>query len=269
MTVPFSTYVARHGLPLVFANVLAEQLGLPIPAMPTLIVAGALAIERDFRASLALLLAVVASVIADAIWFLLGRRNGFRILKILCKVSLSPDSCVRETTRLFDKWGMPSLLVAKFVPGFSTVAPPLAGAVGAPFHVFLVFDAGGALLWAGAGIGAGMVFHSAVDRVLGSLTSLGNWGLVILGAALLAFIFWKWWQRRKFYEALRMARMSVADLNHLFEEGAKPLVLDVRTDVARRADPRRIPGARSLTFDDLSERIEDLPLDRDIILYCT
>ncbi len=269
MHVPFSTYVARHGLPLVFVNVLGEQLGLPIPAMPTLIVAGALAAERNFRASNALLIAVFASVLADSVWYLLGRRYGFRVLKTLCRVSLSPDSCVRQTTLLFEKWGMPSLLVAKFVPGFSTVAPPLAGAVGASLPAFLLFDSGGALLWAGAAIGVGMVFHRAVDRILAFLTSLGGWALVLLGGALLVFVAWKWWQRRRFYKFLRMARITVADVSTLMDAGEKPLVLDVRTDAARRADPRRIPGARPMTFDRISENLRDLPLDRDIILYCT
>ncbi len=269
MHVPFAAYVARHGLPLVFVNVLGEQLGLPIPAMPTLIVAGALAVERNFRASQALLVAVVASVIADSIWFLLGRRHGFRVLKTLCRISLSPDSCVRQTTLLFEKWGMPSLLVAKFVPGFSTVAPPMAGAVGASFLTFVVFDGGGALLWAGAGIALGMAFHRAVDQVLGFLTSMGSWALVALAGALVLFMAWKWWQRRRFYQALRMARVSVEDVHRLLESEQKPLVLDVRTDAARRADPRRIPGALAMTFDQIGARVESLPLDRDIILYCT
>src|SRR5712691_3803501 len=224
----FVGYVARHGLPLVFGTVLGEQLGLPIPAMPTLIVAGALAIEKNFRASHALLLAVLASVIADMVWFLLGRRYGFRVLRTLCRISLSPDSCVRQTTTFFEKWGMPSLLVAKFVPGFSTVAPPLAGAIGGSLFSFVVFDAGGALLWAGAGLGAGMVFHRAVDRVLDVLSSMGSWALVVLGFALALFVAWKWWQRRRFYALLRMARISVGDLYRLLESGEPPLVLDVR-----------------------------------------
>lgn len=269
MHLPFARYVARHGLPLVFTNVLGEQLGLPIPAMPTLIVAGTLAVEKSFHASQVLLLAVLACLIADSVWFLLGRRLGFRVLKTLCKVSLSPDSCVRQTTVLFERWGMPSLLVAKFVPGFSTVAPPLAGAVGASFFAFLVFDAGGALLWAGAGLAVGMLFHRAVDRALDFLTSMGGWALVLLGLALAAFVAWKWWQRRRFYQQLRMARMGVEELARLFESGQQPLVLDVRTEGARRADPRRIPGARTLTFDQVGEQASELPLDRDIILYCT
>jgi membrane protein DedA with SNARE-associated domain len=265
----FVGYVARHGLPLVFGTVLGEQLGLPIPAMPTLIVAGALAVEKNFRASHALLLAVLASVIADMVWFLLGRRYGFRVLRTLCRISLSPDSCVRQTTTFFERWGMPSLLVAKFVPGFSTVAPPLAGAIGSSIFAFILFDAGGALIWAGAGIGAGMLFHRAIDRVFDFLSAMGGWALVVLGLALALFIAWKWWQRRRFYALLRMARISVEDLGQLVDSGKDPLVLDVRTAGARRADPRRIPGARVLTFDEIPEHVAQLPMDRDLILYCT
>src|SRR5450759_1135552 len=121
-------YVSKYGLSLIFVNVLLEQLGLPIPAMPVLIVAGALAVEKDLSVPKALFVAVLASVLADALWYALGKRHGFRILKTLCRISLSPDGCGRQTTSIFEKWGMPSLVVAKFVPGFSTVAPPLAGA---------------------------------------------------------------------------------------------------------------------------------------------
>src|SRR6266581_1388577 len=138
-------YVSKYGLSVIFINVLVE--------------AGALAVERDLSVPRVLLVAVLASVIADTLWYALGRRHGFRILKTLCRVSLSPDSCVRKTTSIFEKWGMPSLVVAKFVPGFSTVAPPLAGAINARFAVFLLFDAAGALVWAGAGVAAGAVFH--------------------------------------------------------------------------------------------------------------
>src|SRR6266542_4248579 len=172
--------VVSYGLVLVFANVLAEQLGLPIPALPTLVVAGALAADGMLSAPLTLLAAVAASVLADFVWFELGRRQGHRILKTLCRISLSPDTCVRQTERHFERWGLPSLLVAKFIPGFSTVAPPLAGALRASPAAFLLFDAGGAVLWAGSGIAAGMLFHRAIDRALERLTSVGSGALVLL-----------------------------------------------------------------------------------------
>jgi membrane protein DedA with SNARE-associated domain len=262
-------YVSKYGLSLIFLNVFLEQIGLPIPAMPVLVVAGALAVERDLSAPRALVVAVVASLIADALWYQLGRRYGFRVLKVLCRVALSPDSCVRQTTSIFEKWGMPSLLVAKFVPGFSTVAPPLAGAINARFLPFLFYDGAGALVWAGAGVGAGMVFHRAIDRGLEFLTSIGSRAIVILAGALALFIAVKWWQRRRFYKELRMARISPSDLYRLIEEGRDPIILDVRTHGSRAANPRRIPGARLLEFSDIPEKLAGLPTDREIVLYCT
>ena len=262
-------YVLTYGLPLIFGIVLLEQLGAPIPAIPVLIVAGALAVERDLAAWKVLAVAVAASVIADLLWYGLGRAKGHKILKTLCRISLSPDSCVRQTESVFERWGMPSLLVAKFIPGFSTVAPPMAGATGAPVSSFLLYDAGGALLWAGAGVAAGMLFHHAIDRALSLLASLGSGALVVLVAALGVFVAFKWWQRRRFYQFLRMARITVDDLRNLIDAGKSPIVVDVRTAAARSADPRRIPGAVVMSVDQVDDRVADLPRGREIILYCT
>jgi len=266
---PLTQLVASYGLVLIFANVLAEQLGLPIPAVPTLAVAGALAAEGRLSPLLVLMAAVLASILADALWYELGRRQGHRILKTLCRVSLSPDVCVSQTERHFERWGLASLLVAKFVPGFSTVAPPLAGATRAGFGVFLVYDAGGALLWAGSALAVGMLFHKAIDRALEALASFGSWALVTLGAALALFIAFKWWRRRRFFLALRAARITVGDLHRLMDEGKSPVVLDVRSGPARLADPRRVPGAEVFDVAEIDQRLASLPRDREIILYCT
>ncbi|HTR04861.1 MAG TPA: VTT domain-containing protein [Thermoanaerobaculia bacterium] len=261
--------VLTYGLPLVFAIVLLEQLGAPIPAIPVLIVAGALAVDGSLSAWQVLLVALVASLIADTVWFLLGRAQGNRILKTLCKISLSPDSCVRQTESVFERWGMPSLLVAKFIPGFSTVAPPMAGATRAGLDEFLLYDSGGALLWAGSGVVLGMIFHRAIDEALAFLTSIGGTAFALLGAGLVVFIGVKWWQRRRFYKVLRMARISVEDLHRLMDEGQSPVVLDVRTVNGRALDPRRIRGAEVLDVGNLDGALKDLPRDREIILYCT
>lgn len=261
--------VLTYGLPLVFAIVLLEQLGAPIPAIPVLVVAGALSMDRDLSAWQVLFVAVGASLVADTVWFLLGRSQGHRILKTLCRISLSPDSCVRQTESVFARWGMPSLLVAKFVPGFSTVAPPMAGATRATLGEFLLFDGGGALLWAGAGVAGGMIFHRAIDRALAYLASFGGAAFAVLGVGLIIFIAFKWWQRRRFYKVLRMARISVEDLRRLMDEGQSPVVLDVRTVKGRSLDPRRIRGASVLDAEHLDEALRDLPRDREIVLYCT
>ena len=254
--------VVRYGVPLVFVNVFLEQIGVPVPAVPTLIVAGALTRGGVRMSSTEVLIAaVVASLIADWIWFLLGRTYGYRILRTLCRISLSPDSCVRDTEVRFERWGLRSLLIAKFIPGFSTVAPPLAGAAGRSTASFLLFDGVGALIWAGAAVAAGRAFHRAIDRILLALENLGWWAAVILAALLALVVVAKWAQRRRFYKQLRMARVTVDELKTMIDRGDAPLIIDARSAAARKRDPRRIPGA--LTPDDT------LPAGREIVVYCT
>jgi len=264
-----SALILRHGVGFVFLNVLLEQLGIPVPAVPTLLVAGALAADGRLPFGKLLAAAFLATVAADTVWFLLGRRYGQKILKTLCKLSLSPDSCVRQTEGLFDKWGLTSLLFAKFVPGYSTVAPPLAGAAGTTLPRFLVFTSGGTLLWAGASLTLGLVFHGAIDRVLAFLANLGSGAGAVIGAALLLYIGFKWMQRRRFYRFLRMARIRAQDLHQLMDDGQAPLIVDVRSNNARLRDARRIPGAIVVNLLELDEKIGHLPTDREIVLYCT
>jgi len=262
-------YVAQYGVALVFANVLVEQIGIPIPALPTLLVAGSL-VRAGKLSFLALLgAAVVASLAADAVWFWLGKRYGHRVLKTLCKVSLSPDSCVRQTEGIFEKWGMASVVLAKFITGFSTVAPPLAGAMGAKLSVFLFYDSLGTILWAGTGLILGFVFHRAIEDVLGFLEGLGTGALYVLGGALALFILFKWFQRRRFYRTLRMARIGVDDLRSLFEKGEKPVVVDVRGPGERQRDPRRIPGAMTMEENELDAKLPGIAPEVEIVLYCT
>ncbi len=259
----------RNGTGFVFTNILVQQLGFPVPAVPTLVVAGALAADGRLSFPKLLLAAFVATVSADAIWFLLGRRYGQRILKTLCRLSLSPDTCVRQTEGVFEKYGLASLLFAKFVPGYSTVAPPLAGAAGTSLPRFLLFTSGGTIIWAGSALVLGLVFHRTVDRVLAALASLGGWAFVVVAGGLLLYVVAKWQQRRRFYRFLRMARIRVQDLRNLMDEGQAPVVVDVRSSGARQRDPRRIPGAVAIDLDDLDAQLATLPADREIVLYCT
>jgi membrane protein DedA with SNARE-associated domain len=250
-------------------NVFLEQIGAPIPAVPTLVVAGALTRSGQLSVTAVMLFSVAASLLADWIWFLLGRRYGYRVLRVLCRLSLSPDSCVRDTEAKFERWGMKSLLVAKFVPGFSTVAPPLAGAGGRSTVEFLIYDGLGAAIWAGAAVAAGRAFHRAIHVVLQRIEDLGGWALLFLGSMLALVIVFKWWQRRRFIMMLRMSRISVDELKAMLDSGRTPVVLDVRTPSARKHDPRRIPTAIVANQEQIEERVRDLKPDEEIILYCT
>jgi membrane protein DedA with SNARE-associated domain/rhodanese-related sulfurtransferase len=261
--------IAQHGLALVFANVLLDQLGFPIPAIPALLVAGALAADGKLSAPGLFGVAVVATLIADSVWYAAGRRYGNGIMKMLCRVSLTPDFCVSQTQTLFERWGMNALLIANFIPGLATVAPPLAGATGIGWPRFLFFSTLGAFLWAGAGLGVGMVFKAQIGQLLAWLEPMGTVAVTIVIVLCAAYIAYKWWERRRFFNMLRMARIGVDELYRLMEAGAGPVVVDVRSQTARTLEPKRIPGALHVPLHAVGLHAKDLPRDRDIILYCT
>ena len=258
--------IEQYGIAAVFANVLVEQAGAPIPAYPTLVLTGALAADGRYAASTLLLVAVLAALIADTGWYFAGRRYGRGILALLCRLSLSADSCVRQTEGVFMRWGAASLLVAKFIPGFASLASALAGATGTGVVAFLLFDAIGAIMWAGSALYLGTLFSSTVDDLLRVLEQLGRGGLVLLGLALAVFIAGKWWQRHRFMRSLRMARISVEELYAMLQQGEKPLVVDVRAPHSQAQG--RIPGAITIG-PDFSEFVAgDIPLADEVIVYC-
>ena len=260
--------IAEQGLLLVFANVLLQQLGVPIPAEPTLVVAGSLAARGLLPLPGLVGVTWLAVLIADSTWYWLGRRYGNQVLRVVCRLALSPDSCVETTEQTFTRWGLKSLAVAKFIPGFSMVAPPLAGAMRVSWSSFLLFDLMAAVLWSSVGIGAGLIFYRQVDRVLAALAGLGGWAPVVGVILLAAFVGWKWLQRRRFYRTLRMARISVNELKRLIDLGAYAVVFDVRTATARDRDPQRIPGAVAFDLSQVDTVVAQLPDEREVILYC-
>lgn len=265
----FSQHVARFGLPFVFVAAFLEQIGAPIPAIPLLVVAGALSVGGDVPFLPALLLAVAGALIADTIWFVLGRRYGSGVLRLLCRISLSPDSCVRQTESFFDRYGVSSLLFAKFVPGFSILAPPLAGAGRFRFGTFLLYDGAGAVIWAGIALGVGALFHRAVDRVLETLAALGTGALTLGVVALVLFLLIKWMERRRFYKTLRVARITVDELRQLLGTEREPLIFDARHPAERARDGRSIPGALPIDPDRFQEQVEGIRRDVEIVLFCT
>jgi membrane protein DedA with SNARE-associated domain/rhodanese-related sulfurtransferase len=264
-----TTLAAQYGVGLVFLNVLLDQLGVPVPALPTLIVAGALVADGRLSGFSVLGVTVVASALADTVWYLAGRRYGNQVMKTLCRISLSPDSCVRQTEVRFERWGASLLIFAKFVPLVAMVAPPLAGAMRVGWPTFLLFSSLAAVLWGSAGIGAGLLFHTQIDYILAGMEDLGRWSLILIGLLLAAYVLVKDFQRRRFFRMLRMARITVGELEALIQAGAQPTIIDVRSPGTRARDGRRIPGALLLDTAELDKASAELPTDRDIVLYCT
>lgn len=261
--------LTEHGLILVFANVLLTQAGIPVPAVPMLVIAGALAAQGEFAYTALLLTALVATLAGDIPWYFAGQRYGHRVLRTLCRISIEPDSCVKQTESIFERWGAPSLIVAKYIPGFSTVAPPLAGAMQLGLPSFLLFSTLGALLWIGVPVALGAVFHTEVGWALERLTELGSGALLTLVAVLLLYAGAKATQRYLFLRMLRAARMTVQELRELLQGVMPPVVVDVRSDAVRKLDPRRIPGAIAVNMDDAAAALEEISPDRDVVVYCS
>lgn len=264
-----SELIAQYGLALIFANVLAERAGLPLPAMPTLIVAGALAVTGELFALEVIGVAFVACVIGDTLWYAAGVFYGRRVISLLCRISVSPDSCVRQTEDRFAQWGRLTLVIAKFVPGLSTVVRPLAGTIHLGWWRFELYNGIGAALWVGAAVLAGMVFHDEINQLLLWLRDFGIIAVAILFALALGFIAVKWWQRRRFAKMLRIARINADELRRLMEREPQPIVVDLRSSINRDQDGRRIPGARILRLDEITRNTEQFPLDREVIFYCS
>lgn len=255
--------IESYGLLVVFVAVLLDQGGVPVPAYPPIIVTAAVALDRGESLLAIVLVASAAAVVADWLWFVGGRRFGNALLRLMCRLSLSPDSCVLMTRGVYARWGAPSLIVAKFVPGFAAVATTLAGDTGTSTRRFLLFDTIGALLWASVAVAVGAVFHQAVNEVLERLESLGHYALPALLALIAVFVAYKWLRRQWFLRQLRMARISVGELYRMIEDGSGPTILDVRRAEAR-AESGWIPGAI------LVATLSDAPLvpSEEVIVYC-
>lgn len=255
--------IQTYGLLVVFVSVLLDQGGLPVPAYPPIIVAAAIAVDQQQPLWPIVLVAALAALLADSLWYLGGRRIGAALLRLMCKVSLSPDSCVLMTRGVYARWGAPSLIVAKFVPGFAAVATTLAGETGTGARRFAFYDGLGALLWAALAVAIGAVFHRAVNQVLDGLETAGRYGLWAILAAIAALVGYKLLRRRLFLRELRMARISAGELYRLLEDGAGPLILDVRPHQQRDASGW-IPGAVFVaSLDDAGLQPRD-----EVVVYC-
>ena len=236
--------------------------------MPVVLLAGARANDDPIFGVYALALSVLACSIADLAWFWAGRRYGYRVLKLLCRVSLSPDSCVRQTETNYERRGAATLVIAKFIPGLATVAPPVAGALGLSVPAFLVYNGAGALLWSGIGLILGLVFHDQIDRMLDWLAELGGHAFLLVVVLAALYVAYRAWDRWRFLKSLRTARIGVDDLYAMMNRGEEPVVLDVRSRTHRALDGRRIPGARPVDLDDLESTLAGIPRDRDVVVYC-
>jgi membrane protein DedA with SNARE-associated domain/rhodanese-related sulfurtransferase len=257
---------SQHGLLAVALAVLLHQLGAPLPSTPLLLLLGAESASRDGFALQACIAITAAAMVANTLWFWAGRRLGRRVLAALCRISISPDSCVRQNEVSFARRGVLTLLIAKFVPGLSMLAPPLAGALGMTAGRFLGWNLLGSLLWAAAGLAAGRVFHAQIDALLRALSQLGGAAIALGVAVVAAYLAWRLWRRAVVRRELRrLERLDPAEVQALREQGCDIVFVDVRGGPLAS----RIPGARRLDLGALDEAaLAGWPPEAELVTYC-
>ncbi|AOK11740.1 MULTISPECIES: DedA family protein/thiosulfate sulfurtransferase GlpE [Burkholderia] len=265
--------VAQYGPLLVFANVLAAAIGLPVPAMPTLVLFGAMAAMHPAmigsQVVTVLALSVLGALIGDTVWYVAGRRYGGATLKTICRLSLSRDSCVRKTERFFGRYGVRVLAVARFIPGLSLVSVPMAGALGTRYRTFAGYDALGAALWTIVALGAGLVFYRQIDWLFAGASRLGRAVLLVIVALLALYAAVRWIRRRALIRQLASARIGVDELERLLRDPSAPVVLDVRSAEHRKLDPFTIPGAQFADERHIDDIVARYPLTQKFVVYCS
>jgi membrane protein DedA with SNARE-associated domain len=262
-------WLERYSVIILPALAVFEQVGIPLPAVPAMLVAGALAATGRVNPVLVIGAIVIVTLPVDLVWHELGRRRGARVLSGLCRFTLEPDVCVRRTQNLFMRHGVRTLLVAKFLPGLTTVLPPMAGAFGVSRLQFALYDVAGSAVWAGFWTGVGYLFSDAIEQVLIRVASLGHAAALVVGAALIGYVLLKYLRRWLFIRRLRIARISPEDLRRKLDAGEDIAIIDLRTELDVAAAPYAIPGSRWIAAEHLDDHLSDIPRDRELVLYCS
>ena len=258
-----------YGYLLLFVWVLVEQIGIPLPATPVLLAAGALSVDGGLSFGFAFAIGLVACMISDSTWYLVGKRYGHHMLRLLCKLSLEPTICVRRTQNSFGRGRRSTLLFAKFVPGLATLAAPVAGQNGLPYGEFLVFDGLGAALWIGTVLLAGRLFGDALKRDPNLLNWFGRFSGILLILGILGFFIARVLRRRTVVRKLVASRLEPEELKRQLDAGESVYIVDLRHPLELLPDPFMLPGALHVSPEDLARRVHEIPRDRDVILYCT
>jgi membrane protein DedA with SNARE-associated domain len=261
-------FLIRYSSLVLFAAVFADQVGLPIPAFPVLLAAGALAGAGQMNLGMAVGLGVAACLVGDFIWYYLGRYRGRHVLNVLCRISFEPDSCVRRTENFFGRHGMWSLVLAKFIPAVSTVTPALAGLFNVSVERFLFYNGLGALLWTVTYIAPGYLFSDQLERIAAQAARFGGSLVALIVGALALYIAYKYIHRQLLLRKLRIARITADELKQMMDNGHEMMIVDLRQPLDIQADPYTIPGALRMAMEELEQRHHEIPRDRDVILYC-
>ena len=267
-------FFVQYAYGILFLWVLLEQLGVPVPSIPVLLTAGTLSATHRGHASYALADVVLACLVADSLWFLMGRRYGGAVLRLLCRFSLEASTCVAKTEDYFTRRGPVTLLFAKFVPGLSTLAAPISGQAGMPYSRFVLWDLAGSVLWAETYLLAGRFFGDLALKSERFFRIISHFAFAIVVLLVLSLMVYRVWKNRRFLLEIRELRLEPEDLKRMLDAAAAqgniaPFIVDLRHPLDYLPDPRVLPGAIRISPSEIAAHSEMIPRDRDVILYCT
>ncbi len=267
-------FFVHYAYGILFLWVLGEQLGIPVPSIPILLTAGTLTATHRISGSAALFSVMVACFLADSVWYAMGRRFGNSVLKLLCRLSFEADTCVVKTEGYFHRRGAVTLLFAKFVPGLSTVAAPIAGQTGMRYARFVLYDLAGSFIWSLAYLLGGYFFGDIAKRSQRFFGMIGHFAVAIIVLMVFALIFQRVWKQRRFLLSVRELRLEPAELLDMIETADRqgnipPYIVDLRHPLDYLPDPRVLPHTVRVSPSDLTAHQSEIPRDRDVILYCT
>ena len=272
---PIATeFFIQYGYLILFVWVMAEQLGVPLPSIPLMLTAGTLSATHRMSAPLALVAVMLACALSDTVWYMMGRRYGGKVLRLLCRFSLEASTCVSKTEDYFGRHGASTLLFAKFIPGLSTVAAPIAGQTGMGYVKFLLYDMAGALLWGAVYVYAGRFLGDAVKKSQMLFHFVGHFAVALFVLMVIAFLVYRVLKQQRFLRQVRELRLDASELKAMLDRtaetgGVLPYIVDLRHPLDFLPDPRMLPGAVRIGPSELEKHADTIPRDRDVVLYCT
>jgi len=260
--------LTQYGLAIIFVWAFAVQAGAPAPAVPMLLGAGSLSGAGRMNLASAIAAAVAATVVADVFWYWMGRSHGTRVLGLLCRFSLDPDSLIRHAKERFVAHRLRYLVLAKFLPGVNPLGAALAGAVPIRLARFVLYAVAGALLWAGAWMALGYLGADVIERMATGAGRVGTPLAILIAAALVVYLAYKFARRQRFLRHLRKARITPIELNRRLEAGDRPVIFDLRTTLDLEMIPYAIPGARWISLEALDEPHQLIHKNSEVVFYC-
>jgi membrane protein DedA with SNARE-associated domain len=266
----FTQLLLLHGYYFVFFYLFAVGVGLPIPADPFLLIMGALVGDHHYNFFRALLVALIPSILADYTWYEIGRYKGNSVLRLLCRLTIEPDTCVRSAENTFTKRGMATLYIAKFVPGMSLISMPMAGVIGMSRRRFLIADAIGCMLWISAYMLVGVLFHRQVESLIVKIGFFGQRAGFVIVTVLILYIGFKYIQRWRILRELRVNRITPSAVRDLLDTSKDSVrIIDLRHPAEVQRESFKIPGALVMRPEELRALAREIPPEQEIILYCT